>query len=1172
MFMNLSNSQRSTMSMSLVVFLVCAGQPATLGGNLFFQFTYDASFDANAGGNAAAARADFTYIGNYLTSNLRSSVPGDVTMTFGVSGTTDAASQYLGTGSPTFSGVANTFLKASGQTLAQTGRDPFSNGDAVGRTTMNFAENTSRGYWGYGGVVSATQNDFRYVVLHELTHALGFTGLITSSGSSANGIYADFDRFLYGWNGSYQRLVSNSFVPMNNAAAAVVNNVNPIAFFGPHVAALNGGLAQPMYTPSTFADGSSIYHVDVPSDLMYYQASRGPRSTAYSALDIAILKDLGYSVASQQIAWSGTGASNNWSDVSNWAAGLYPGGNDNALLGNPFTGTAMNLDVTGTVSTLTVSATTPFTLATTNSSALRMTGAELARTSASSGTQTIATDVVVTTSTTAWDVNGSGKLSVSGGIRQSGVSSLLLKTGTGMLELSGSNAYTAGTTVKAGTLRVTSGGSINHSSADMRIGDGSGDQGSLAVAGGSVASSNAIVGFSGTGSLEVAGGTFTAATAYVGYGSTSRGAAVISGGTFSTSGDTYVGFSGNGSLELAGGTLRSNAFLLGTNIGSTGTASLSAGSWSTTSSLFVGYSGNGTLSMTGGTLTPGSDVYFGRETSGNGSATISGGTLTTPGGLYVGHNGAGSMVISGGSISSASAFLGNNANSVGTVTVTGGTFSSSSNNTAVGFSGNGSLTVAGNGRFVVAGGAGHLAVAYNVGSSGTVNIGSGGTAGTIMAASIYGRAGNAAVVFNHTSTAYAFAPQLTGTLAVSHNGPGTTILSAANSYVGTTTITDGVLQFAKTTALYNGTTASWTAANLNTGSGATLAVNVGGSGEFTVSNLDTLKAIGTGSSGLRAGAFLGIDTSNATSGTFAYSSVIANPNAGQNVLGIAKLGAGTLVLSGSSTFTGGVRSRAGTLKAGNEKAFGSGAVTLSGGTLDLNGLAVANAIINTGGNLTNAAGYAGSQSIAGIVALSGTIGGAVNVVSGGTLKGNGASFTGPVTVASGGVQSPGNSPGTQTFSGGLTYAAGSSLIWELAANADTGTGTTFDAIFVSAGNLAIDSGALLNLSFNDAGSTVDWSSDFWKTSRTWTLINFSGMGESSGLFTLGGGETTWLDSLGMSLATANTTYGRQGSTFSTARNGSDVVLAFTAVPEPSTMLLAGVGACVVCLVCRRNRK
>jgi autotransporter-associated beta strand protein/T5SS/PEP-CTERM-associated repeat protein len=1165
MFMN-RLSLWFAVTVGLVAVFTSVSQPHSEGGELFFEFSYDASFDASAGSNAAAAKADFAFVGNYLSSTLRSSVPRDVTMTFTVSGTSDATSQYLGTGGPIFSGAANTFLKASGQTLAQTGRNPLSNGSAVGRATMNFAKS-----WGYGTEVSGTQYDFRYVVLHELTHALGFTGFITSSGSSATGIYADFDRFLYGWNGtSYQRLVNNSFVPMANAAAAVVNTANPIAFYGPHVAALNGGSAQPMYTPSTFADGSSIYHVNVPSDLMYYQASLGPRSTAYSALDVAILKDLGYSVASQQIAWSGAGASNNWSDVGNWAAGLYPGGNDNALLGNPFTGTAMNLDVTGTLSTLTVSATIPFTLATSNGSALRMTGAEVARTLASSGTQTIATDVVVTTSTTAWDVNGSGKLSVSGGIRQSGVSSLLLKTGTGTLELSGSNAYTAGTTVKAGTLRVTSGGSINHSSANIQIGDASGDQGSLTVAGGSVASSNAIVGFSGTGSLEVAGGSFTAATAYVGYGSTSRGAAVISGGTFSTSGDTHVGFDGAGSMSITGGTLRSNAYWLGTNIGSTGTASLNAGSWSTTSALLVGYSGNGTLSMTGGTLTPGSDVYFGHEASGTGSVSISGGTLTTSFGLYFGHKGTGSMVVTGGSVSSASAFFGNTANSTGIVTVTGGTFNSSSNNTAVGFSGNGSLTVAGNGRFVVAGGNGQLAVAYNVGSRGTVNIGDGGAAGTIMAASISGGAGNAAVVFNHTSTAYAFAPQLTGTLAVSHNGPGTTILSTANSYVGTTTINGGALQFAKTTALYNGNTASWTPANLTTGSGATLAVNVGGAGEFTASNLDTLKAIGTATGGFRAGAFLGIDTTNASGGTFIYSSTISNPNAGQNALGITKLGLGTLVLSGSNSFTGGVQSRAGTLRAGHGKAFGTGAVTLSGGTLDLNGLAVANAIINNGGTLTNAAGYIGSQSIAAVVALSGTIGGVVDVVSGGELKGN-TSFSGSVTISSGGIHSPGTSPGAQTFANGLTYAAGSSLTWELAANTDAGYGTNFDALYVSASNLLIGTNALLNLDFDGMDSAVDWSDDFWKTSRTWTIIDFSGPGDSLGLFMLGGSESSWLDSLGMSLATANTTYGRQGSTFSVARSGQDIVLTYTAVPEPSTIMLAGVAACVGCLAYRRTR-
>lgn len=1170
--MNRLMSLRSAVTVGLMVLFSFLRQGHSDGGELAFEFIFDASFDANAGPNAAAAKADFAFVGNYLKSTLRSSVPRDVTLTFAVSGTNDAAAQYLGQGGPIFFGAANTFLKASSQTLAQTGRNPDINGGAVGRATMNFAENSSRGYWGYGGAVSGSQNDFRFVVLHELTHALGFTGFVTSSGSSTDGIYSDFDRFLYGWNGAnYQRLVNNSFVPMANAAAAVVNNTKPIAFYGPNVAAFNGNAAQAMYTPSTFADGSSIYHVDISTDLMYYQLSRGAKSTAYSGLDMAILKDLGYSVASQQIAWSGNGSSSNWSDLGNWAGSLYPTGNDNAMLGNSFNNSTLNLDVTGTVSTLTVSTTASFTLATSNGSTLRLVGSEVARTATSSGTQTLAANVVVTTTTNAWDVNGSGKLSISGGIQQSGVASLLLKTGTGMLELSGSNSHSAGTTVKAGTLSIAAGGSINHSGTDIRVGDTYGDEASLSVNGGTIAARNAIIGFSGTGSLEVAGGSLAATNAYVGYASISRGHTVISGGTFSTSNDTYVGFDGAGSITIIGGTMRSRAFWLGTNIGSTGTANLISGSWSTTSSLLVGYSGNGSLTLAGGMLAADSDVYVGHEISGNGSATINGGTLTTPAGLYVGHKGTGSMILTGGSVSTASAFFGNTANSTGTVTVTGGLFSSSSNNTVVGFSGNGMLTVAKNGAFMVASGTGQLAVAYNAGSSGTVTIGDGGAAGTVMATSIYGGSGNAAVVFNHNTARHAFTPQLTGTLAVIHNGPGTTILSAANSYAGTTTVNGGVLQFAKTTALYNGNTASWTAANLTTGSGATLAVNVGGSGEFNASHLDSLKALGTATGGFRTGAFLGIDASNASGGSFTYSSAISNPNAGQNVLGIVKLGTGTLVLSGSNTFTGGVQSRAGTLRAGHEKAFGTGAVTLSGGTLDLNGLPVSNQIINTGGSLVNAGGYAGSQVIGALVTLSGTIGGTVDVISAGELKGN-TSFTGSVTVSSGGVHSPGASPGIQTFSGGLTYTAGSSLTWELSANTDAGYGTNFDALYVTAGNLLIDSNAILNLAFNSTGSVLDWSNDFWKTSRTWTIIDVTGSGASSGLFSLGGSESSWLDSFGTSLATANSTYGRQGSTFSVARDGQDVVLTYTAVPEPSTIMLAGIAACASCLAYRRTRR
>jgi len=383
-------------------------------------------------------------------------------------------------------------------------------------------------------------------------------------------------------------------------------------------------------------------------------------------------------------------------------------------------------------------------------------------------------------------------------------------------------------------------------------------------------------------------------------------------------------------------------------------------------------------------------------------------------------------------------------------------------------------------------------------------------------------------------------------------------------------VTAGTLQFAKTVSLYQSSTASWTAANLTTGSGATLAVNVGGSGEFTAANLDLLKTLSTGSSGFRPGSFLGIDTSNAATGTFSYGSTISDPNGGVNRFGIAKLGAGTLVLSASNTFSGGVRAGGGTLRAGVASAFGTGAVTLSSGTLDLGNFAISNPITNMGGFVANAMSYSGTQTVAGAVSLTGTIGGNVQVASGGVLMGDAARFSGAVSVLSGGTLAPGNSPGIQTFTGGLSLSGGSTIAWELAANTVLGSGTTFDALLVSGGDLAIVSGALLSLTFNGGGSTVNWTDSFWSVSRSWTVIDHSGSGLSTGQLSLVGSESSWIDSSGLSLWDANLARNRQGSSFSLARAGNDIVLNFTAVPEPETLILVGLG--MTCLLAAHRRR
>ncbi|MBC7368959.1 MAG: autotransporter-associated beta strand repeat-containing protein [Undibacterium sp.] len=189
---------------------------------------------------------------------------------------------------------------------------------------------------------------------------------------------------------------------------------------------------------------------------------------------------------------------------------------------------------------------------------------------------------------------------------------------------------------------------------------------------------------------------------------------------------------------------------------------------------------------------------------------------------------------------------------------------------------------------------------------------------------------------------------------------------------------------------------SWTAANIRGLSGATLALNVGGTGEFTTGNVTALltNLPTINNNGLKSGSTLGFDTTNASGGTFTLANTIANSTGtGGGALGVIKLGAGTLVLSGANTYTG--------------------TTTISAGTLLVNGSLAA--------------------------------GSAVSVASGATFGGSG-SVNGTTTVASGGTLAPGTSPGLLTFGGNLTLNSGSFSTFEIHG---TTRGTTYDAVDVA---------------------------------------------------------------------------------------------------------------------------
>ena len=99
-----------------------------------------------------------------------------------------------------------------------------------------------------------------------------------------------------------------------------------------------------------------------------------------------------------------------------------------------------------------------------------------------------------------------------------------------------------------------------------------------------------------------------------------------------------------------------------------------------------------------------------------------------------------------------------------------------------------------------------------------------------------------------------------GALSLSKSGTSTWLVSGTNTYSGTTAVSAGTLQFSTPASLYNSQSSSWTSANITVANGATLAFNVGGTNDFTPTQIGTLYA-NLSSGSLASGALLGFDTS-----------------------------------------------------------------------------------------------------------------------------------------------------------------------------------------------------------------------------------------------------------------------------------------------------------------------
>ena len=272
---------------------------------------------------------------------------------------------------------------------------------------------------------------------------------------------------------------------------------------------------------------------------------------------------------------------------------------------------------------------------------------------------------------------------------------------------------------------------------------------------------------------------------------------------------------------------------------------------------------------------------------------------------------------------------------------------------------------------------------------------------------------------------------------------GTQILSGSNSYTGATTVTAGVLQFGKPTSLYGGDTTSW--AKLKVNAGATAGFNVGGSGEFGAGDVTNVltNLLAVSGSGLQVGSSIGFDTTNATDNSFTVADNIGNSVNG--AVSITKLGANTLILSGSSTYSGTTNLNAGVLKLGSSTAIPTASVlALNSGTLDLNGInSTTNLVLTTGSSfIDNTASGPAALTVdttgsTAIINNAQNTGGALSFVKNGTgmltfslanSPSNILSFSGGITLNSGTLKGAGNNAQVGAFgTGPLTLNGGS--VW-----------------------------------------------------------------------------------------------------------------------------------------------
>ncbi len=402
-------------------------------------------------------------------------------------------------------------------------------------------------------------------------------------------------------------------------------------------------------------------------------------------------------------------------------------------------------------------------------------------------------------------------------------------------------------------------------------------------------------------------------------------------------------------------------------------------------------------------------------------------------------------------------------------------------------------------------------------------------------------------------------------------GTGTQTLSGSSNYTGLTTVSGGTLAFVNS-AISSGrayvveTGATLEHVNSSGGQLNTGVITLSGGGTFKKSGTNTIEQTSAGSTvSMDSGALFHVAEGTYRFGLGGIGDWSSNLSDLQIDSGAAFQGSATPAVfdelngSGTAQFGGGV-----TLGVDNGDGTFSGVI--QNDTTNNPDTAIRNSLVKSGTGTQTLSGnntYTGTTTVsAGTLVVNGdqsAATGAVTVADGATLKGNGTIGATATTIS--GTHAPGESIGFQKFNGDLAYESTATFEWELFENTEAGRGTTgFDAVNLVGGGTLDLGDAILELKFDSSGSNVDFGAVFWSQDREWEIFN--GAGTLAGNFdsTLIVGDDS---SAGMANGIFEVDY---------SRGPGSVYLTFTAVPEPTSLLIFGMGIAMLGMGRRRKAR